>query len=261
MPSDRPVLVVDDDDSVRDVVAEFLQAKGFAVAQATNGLEGLLAVKRLHPVAVVIDLAMPRLGGLEALKRIRRFDPDIRVVVVTGHADDAVVQEALALGARAVLAKPVDLAELGTAVSSDRAQVPAAAPAPGSSPVAAPRTRILIVDDDEALREVLAEFLVGRGAEVRMVDSAAAAIRSLVERPVDILLLDIDMPGLKGVDALPAIKAIAPDTAVIMVSGTDDAETAKRALALGAFDYVTKPIDFDYLMHGIEAALAMRTEA
>src|SRR5688572_1541634 len=158
MSSDRPVLIVQDDDGVRAEMAEFLKAQGFTVAEATNGLEGLLAVKRLRPIAVVIDLAMPRLGGLEAVKRIRRFDPSIRIVVVTARSDDTAAQETLATGARAVLSKPINLAELGTAVSSEGSPA-SAAPESDASAAASPRSRILVADADDALREALAEFL------------------------------------------------------------------------------------------------------
>ena len=72
------------------------------------------------------------------------------------------------------------------------------------------------------------------------------------------MLLDIDMPGLSGADALPTIRAMAPRAVVIMVSGTNDESVAKRTLAFGAFDYLVKPIDFDYLVQSLESALAMR---
>ena len=64
-----------------------------------------------------------------------------------------------------------------------------------------------------------------------------------MEDPPDVVLLDIEMPGLAGADALIAIQAVAPAVKVIMVSGTSDAALAQRTLARGAFDYVTKPVD------------------
>ena len=116
MPRDRLVLVVDDDDEARAVVVEYLRANGFAVVEAANGLEALLRVKRLRPGAVVIDLAVPRINGAEALKQIVRFDSTIRVVLTTGQVDARAAQELLALGACAVFAKPVNLQDLGIAL-------------------------------------------------------------------------------------------------------------------------------------------------
>src|SRR2546429_1579090 len=112
----RPALVVDDDPEARKVLKDFLRLRGLAVLEARNGLEALLSVKQHRPGVVVLDLNMPRLGGLETLKRIRPFDPTIRVAVVTEDPDAAVHQQARALGATVVLNKPVDLARLGTAL-------------------------------------------------------------------------------------------------------------------------------------------------
>src|SRR5688572_24017792 len=93
-------------------MSEHFRSRGFEVLKAENGLRALLHVKHSHPVAVVLDLAMPRLGGIETLKRICKFDPGLAVVVVTGEADTELHRQALALGARAVLTKPVNHEEL-----------------------------------------------------------------------------------------------------------------------------------------------------
>jgi len=86
-PAARKVLVVDDDPDMRAAVAEFLNMQGFEVVEASNGLEALLQVKRLRPHGVVLDIMMPRLGGVQALRHIRAFDPRITVVVVSGVTD------------------------------------------------------------------------------------------------------------------------------------------------------------------------------
>ena len=112
----RTVLIADDDPEIRGVIGEYLQSNGYEVLEAKNGLETLLHVKRSRPNAVVLDLMMPRLGGLDALKRIRPFDPEIAVIVVTGTSDPELEQQALVLGAAAVLTKPLALADLLAAV-------------------------------------------------------------------------------------------------------------------------------------------------
>ena len=79
-----------------------------------------------------------------------------------------------------------------------------------------------------------------------------------MEDPPDVVLLDIEMPGLAGADALLAIRAVAPAVKVIMVSGTSDAALAQRTLAHGAFDYATKPVDLEHLAQSMETALMMK---
>jgi CheY-like chemotaxis protein len=254
-------VIADDEEEIRDLLAEYLQTHGWETFRAANGLEALLHVKRQRPAAVVLDLHMPRLGGIDALKRIRTFDPTISVVVVSANAADELRRQAEALGARAILDKPLDLARLLTALGGEALPVPTPSPPPAAE--AAIDTRparqrtVLVADDDPEIREVFEEFFVSKGYQVRVAVDGAAAVRELAGRAPDIVLLDIDMPGLSGVDALPTLKALAPGIAVIMVSGTTDVEVARRALAAGAFDYATKPVDLNRLLESVETAVAM----
>jgi CheY-like chemotaxis protein len=103
----KRVVVVDDDVEVRAITSEYLRTHGLEVIEAANGLEALLYFKRSRPAAVILDLRMPRLGGLDALKRMVAFDPNVHVVVVTGETNADLRRQALALGAKAALAKPV----------------------------------------------------------------------------------------------------------------------------------------------------------
>ncbi len=143
------------------------------------------------------------------------------------------------LGVRAVLAKPVGLPDLLSALSGSNTSRTGAAPSTerGSNtvPVSAGREaspgRVLVVDDDPAIREMLSEFATLKGYTVRSVSSRADARGAVVEDPPDVVLLDIEMPGLAGADALIAIQAVAPAVKVIMVSGTSDAALAQRTLA------------------------------
>jgi CheY-like chemotaxis protein len=116
----RSVLVVDDDVEVRSVLIEYLRGAGFLVYEAKNGLEALLHVKHQRPDAIVLDLSMPRLGGIEALKRIVKFDPRIQVVVITGEMDAEVHRQASRLGVRAILAKPLSLPDLTASLQPAR---------------------------------------------------------------------------------------------------------------------------------------------
>ena len=261
----RSVLIVDDEEELRSVLTEFLQGQGLDVIQAANGLEALLQVKRARPGTVILDITMPRLGGLDALKRIRAFDPSITAIILTGIVDDALRRQALALGARSVFAKPVALADLWRAVGG--ADTAPLAPTehqesspwspPSAGPVTGPIARILVIDDDAGLREALGEFLSTRGYATRLAVDGVGGMAAVMEDAPDVVLLDIEMPGLNGVAALNAIRAMAPDLKVIMVSGTTDTDLSKRALAAGAFDYVTKPIDFAYLTQSLETAVMM----
>ena len=259
----RTVLVVDDDDEVRELIAQDLRAHGFAVIEAANGFDALLQVMRARPDIVVLDLLMPRLGGLEALKQIRESAPDTVVVVVTGTDDPSLAAQALFLGAADVLAKPLDLARLRDVLARTPAPRPKAPPADRSTraqPDAGTSAagRVLIVDDDPEVSAVLEEFLAEHGYATRSASDAAGAFWALMQEVPDVVLLDISMPGLSGVEIIPAIRFASRAVRIIMVSGISDVELAKRALAHGAFDFVTKPVDLDYLLRSLETALSMK---
>jgi DNA-binding response OmpR family regulator len=262
----RRILVVDDEPDIRDMIAEFFEGPGFEVLQASNGLEALVQVKRMRPDSVILDLGMPRLGGLDALKRIHAFDATMTVVIVTAEADPRIRQQALTLGATAVLDKPVNLADLLAVLREKARGVPApSGTSPGPVEISNPSApqpravpRMLVVDDDPDIRAMLQEFFRLRNYDVRVAADAPTAIRDIIQAAPDVILLDINLPGLSGVEALPAVHAIAPRAVVIMVSGSPDVDLAKRALAHGAFDYTTKPIDLEYLVRSEEIAVAMR---
>ena len=246
------VLVVDDDSEVRATLVEYLREEGFDVREAENGLEALACVKRDRPRAVVLDLMMPRLGGIEALKRIRGFDTAIGVVVVTGTEDIELHRQALAQGALAVFAKPLQPADIVAALGG------APRPPDEAARAAVPTASILVVDDESEVRVMLEDLLRAMGYETRAAVDGLSGVRAVLDWRPDVVLLDIGMPGLSGIGALPLIAAIAPATKVVMVSGTTDVEVSRRALAYGAFDYVTKPVDVEYLQRSIETALMMK---
>ena len=116
--------------------------------------------------------------------------------------------------------------------------------------------RILIVDDEQSVREVLSEYFTEQGYSVESAGGGEEAL-ALVERGTpDLVLLDVRMPGIDGVETLRRIRNIAPDLSVIMVTANEDVALARETLKLGALDYVAKPFDFVYLERAIMAGLA-----
>lgn len=107
--------------------------------------------------------------------------------------------------------------------------------------------KILVVDDEIQVVRLLQEFLTSKGHEVDTALNGAETLAKVKEMKPDIVLLDIMMPGMGGIDTLKEIKKIDPNIAVIMITAVIDEELANRAVKLGAFDYITKPINIDYL--------------
>ena len=106
---------------------------------------------------------------------------------------------------------------------------------------------ILVVDDEIDVVRLLQNFLTSKGYEVDTALNGAEALAKVKKKKPDIVVLDIMMPGIGGIDTLKEIKKIDPRIAVIMVTAVVDEELANRAVKLGAFDYITKPFDIDSL--------------
>jgi CheY-like chemotaxis protein len=105
------VLVVDDDDALRRTIADYARGRGLTVWEAANGLEALWVTKHERPSVVLVDLRMPRLDGYETIRHIRKFDPAIRIAVITGDVSDATRERVAGLGL-ALLVKPFELRAL-----------------------------------------------------------------------------------------------------------------------------------------------------
>ena len=116
--------------------------------------------------------------------------------------------------------------------------------------------RILIVDDELSVREVLSEYFVEQGDAVESAGGGEEALALVQRSTPDLVLLDVRMPGIDGVETLRRIRGIAPEVSVIMVTANEDVGLARETLKLGALDYVAKPFDFVYLERAIMAGLA-----
>ena len=117
---------------------------------------------------------------------------------------------------------------------------------------------ILIVDDEEAIRNILSRKLEVDGYHCEVAADGKEALWKAFMKDFDLVLMDIKMPGLSGMEALPQMVTNHPDTCVIMMTAVVDTETAVQAMRLGAYDYVTKPFDLDDLSMRVEKALERR---
>ena len=114
--------------------------------------------------------------------------------------------------------------------------------------------RVLLVDDEVEFLDTLLKRMRKRQVEVAGVYSAEEALRYLESSPVDVVVLDVKMPGMDGIDALKAIKERHPLVEVIMLTGHANVEVAIQGMELGAFDYLMKPMDIDELLYKVQDA-------
>jgi len=118
--------------------------------------------------------------------------------------------------------------------------------------------RILIVDDEEELVSALAERLYLRGFQAKGVTAGEEALAYLAEQPCDVVLLDVKMPGLSGLEVIKRIKEKTPSPQVILLTGHSSVQDAEKGMGLGAFDYLMKPIKIDELIDVLRSAGAQQ---
>ena len=126
-------------------------------------------------------------------------------------------------------------------------------------------SKILIIDDEEIVRRSYTRALAGKQCSVRAVSNGPDALQVMDEHAFDVVLLDQRMPGMDGMEVLRAIKARWPESEVIMITGFPAIDSAKEAVALGAYDYLAKPIGPDEVINAAQGAMthkrwALRSE-
>lgn len=114
--------------------------------------------------------------------------------------------------------------------------------------------RVLIVDDEDDFRETIVKRLNARKLQAEGAGSGVRALEILKEKQFDIMVLDVKMPGMDGIETLRHVKIVAPDTEVIMLTGHASVEFGLKGMQLGAFDYIMKPAPINELLDTIGQA-------
>jgi two-component system response regulator MprA len=121
--------------------------------------------------------------------------------------------------------------------------------------------RLLIVDDETPVLDVLREYFETQGYPVDTAKSGVDALAAIGRQVPDLVLLDMRMPGIDGLETLKRIRALSATLPVIMVTANEDVALARETLKMGAFDYVAKPFDFTYLERAVSAGLVQSSPA
>ncbi len=114
--------------------------------------------------------------------------------------------------------------------------------------------RLLLVDDEARFVETLSKRLTARGYEVEGALGGPQALELLAARPFDVVLLDVWMPGIDGLEVLKAIRRLHPGVKVVLVSGNASINAAVEGMRLGAIDYLLKPVEIDDVLAKVEEA-------
>ncbi len=254
------ILIIDDEKIVTDALKTVLTGKGYAVATAADGMSGIEIFRQFKPDIVILDRDMPKMTGSEVFKRIKIESPDSKILILTGYADPEGGEKYMKLGADAFLSKENGIEILFTAIEAAlKTSGHAVCPASGKQPSAGDgkRIRILVADDDESIRGVLKRFLEQKNYEVITVCDGKQAVEQFKKFKPAMTLLDISMPVMNGLETLKKILELDSKAAVAMITANGELETARMCMQLGAYDYIAKPFNFDYLETSVSAKILL----
>jgi CheY-like chemotaxis protein len=232
-----------------------LETVGFEVRDASNGQDALELWRTWRPDLMFMDQRMPVMDGSEATRRIRRAEADQRrprtsIISLTASAFEHERDSILKNGADEFVVKPYSEETIFSVIARHLGvrfvyEGERAAPAGGN--------RVLLIDDDEITRIVAREVLTQLGLEVTEATDGTSALAMLDAAPFDVILLDVEMPGLDGRATIREIRSreALRDTPVIAVTSHDRADAEVE----GMTDYISKPVNEGEVVRVLERYL------
>jgi len=233
------ILVVDDQAGIRLTLKGILAKRGYQVAVAENGEEAVEAVRQNDFRVIFMDVKMPGMSGVDTFIKIKSIAPKATVIMMTAYAVEDELKRAIREGAYAVVYKPFEIDKILGIVEECLER----------------KTLVLVVDDFVDARDMLKNLLETKGFKVVDVESGEECLQKVKERRFQIILMDIKLPGIDGVETLKQVKQIRPDVAVVMLTGYSLEQAIKEAMQSGSFACLNKPIDVDRLLKVVDQCL------
>jgi len=242
------VLLVDDNLDFLDSTRDVLEDQGYHVHTATNGKEALKRANHDPFDVVLMDIKMPGMNGVESFLKMKKHNPQIKVILFTAYSMENLIDQAQEAGVCEVLNKPLDMVKLIDLIEHVRAgQL-------GSC--------ILVVDDDQALRDTLFKFLSRQGYDVAVAGDGKKAVSVAEDKSFDILLLDMKLPQSNGLEIYRHIKPLQPNLVTIIMTGYEEEmrELIDQTLSENAHTCLTKPFDFESLNKLLDEIITAKKE-
>lgn len=242
------VLAIEDDLDALECLGKAVRNEGWEVLLAESGERGLEIFQREKPDIVITDLKMGAVSGLDVLRSIKKTAPLVPVIIITGFGDADTAIAALQYGALDYVKKPIDWDQMLLALGRAGEIVI-------ESKKIIPTPCLLVADDEEEIRKVLSRALQDlEGWQIHIVADGQAAVDVFRRTKVDVVVLDLQMPKKKGLEALAEMRSITKDFEALILTGFGDEGNAIQAIREGAFNFLKKPIDLDVLLVNIQKA-------
>ena len=273
------ILIIEDNPANIELMSFLLSAYGHAPLSAADGPRGVAAARSERPDLIACDVNLPGMDGFAVLAELKGDSAlaGVPILAVTALAMTGDREKVLAAGFDGYISKPIEpesfVAELeaflttAPASAPPAAAVPAVAPsvtatvaaaAPAAAPEAGART-LLLVDDDRFMLGVLNDMLIGQPYRVLSACSGEEALDVLSHEPVEVILCDQAMPGMRGTEVLAEAAARYPNTVRLMLSGQPDLTDIEAAIRSGVADgHYIKPLGARALREQLDEAFRLQ---
>src|SRR5271169_2193134 len=245
----KKILVVEDNEQNRILMRQILKYHGYEVLEAADGAAGLKLAREHMPDLILLDLQMPVMGGFTVIRELRNTPElnKLKVIAVTSFAMKGDREKALEAGFDEYVTKPIDTRKFVEIVKNI---------IPSENMVLKNRI-ILCVDDEVANLKLLENILVPRGYEVVSVANGEDALRMIKTRTIDLVLLDLMLPGMDGLQVSRKIKnnKKAKNIPIIILTSRSGVESFIKSLNGEVFAYLHKPFEAEELVRIVRVAL------
>jgi CheY-like chemotaxis protein len=259
----QTLLLVDDNASSRKVLSHQLQSLGLNTAAVDGAAQALHSPQLRQARCALIDVSMPDIDGFALAAQLRQvFSAAQLPIIMLGALSEQISQEQLdPQGIQGFLVKPIDVNELVSVLNSLSRTVHACTPIPPAAPEPAFKSQRILLVEDTPINQTLETILLQRmGYEVSIANNGIEAIEAFSAREFDLILMDIHMPEMGGVEATEIIRTLEKNqqlkpTPIIAVTANALKGDKERYLAAGMDGYVSKPIAVDALRQEIKGLL------
>ncbi len=235
------ILIVDDDAGMIETLSDILSELDYNVEVASDGYKAIELVKTQSFDVILMDIKMPGINGVETFKEIKKLQPGVLVMMMTAYSVEDLISEALSEGAYGIMYKPIDITKVVEFIERVKEG-----------------GLILLVDDDTSTCQSLLDVLVLKGFRTAKANTGKEAIKITSERDIDIVIIDVKMPVMNGLETYLALRKIKPDIKAIMMTAYREEvqDLVKEALNKNVYTCIYKPLDISKVVRILEGLQA-----
>lgn len=251
------ILIVDDSKIIRSVLVGYFKQFEVQILVAANGEHGVALYKEKNPDIVLMDMHMPGMSGIDAMREIIKHDKDAKVCMLSSDKEKSAIKMAVIAGAKGYVVKPFQYDKLRATVDyilgsnirekEDIGNV--------SDSLYQDTIRILIAEDNVFMHSMYEKYLGKYDIYIEFVEDGFAAVERYKTYRADLIFMDIIMPIVDGIKATKMIIDNDPAANICMVTSLSDYESMDKAQLAGAKDYLFKPLVEEELINVIENTL------